>query len=198
MIIWINGTFGAGKTTTAYELHRRIKDAFVYDPERFGYVFMRNVPKEIAKSDFQDYPLWREANYKLLKQVAEDYKGVIIAPMTLTHEVYFEEMIGRLRDQGFEVNHFTLLASTQTIEKRLRKRWEGKKSWAYQQMKERLDCLSRPLFQEHIQTDNLSIDEVVETIAERIGIQLEPDNRSRVKKIIDRTGVSIKEIAWFK
>ena len=42
MIIWINGTFGAGKTTAAYELQKRVKNSFVFDPERFGYVLMRN------------------------------------------------------------------------------------------------------------------------------------------------------------
>jgi uridine kinase len=31
VIIWINGGFGAGKTTLAEELHRRLPDAVVYD-----------------------------------------------------------------------------------------------------------------------------------------------------------------------
>jgi adenylylsulfate kinase-like enzyme len=54
MIIWINGTFGSGKTTTAYELHKRVENSFVFDSERFGFVLMKNVPKEIAKADFQE------------------------------------------------------------------------------------------------------------------------------------------------
>ena len=33
MIIWINGGFGAGKTTLAEELHCRLPDAVVYNPE---------------------------------------------------------------------------------------------------------------------------------------------------------------------
>ena len=33
VIIWINGGFGAGKTTLAQELHRRLPDTVVYDPE---------------------------------------------------------------------------------------------------------------------------------------------------------------------
>ena len=120
MIIWINGTFGSGKTTTAYELQKRIDQSFVYDPERLGYVFMSNVPKEIAKNDFQDYPLWREANYSLLKKLAEAYTGIIIVPMTLTNETYFNEIIGKLKDSGLDVKHFTLSASKTTIKKRLK------------------------------------------------------------------------------
>ena len=36
MIIWINGAFGSGKTQAAYELCRRMRGAYVYDPENAG------------------------------------------------------------------------------------------------------------------------------------------------------------------
>ena len=38
MIIGINGAFGAGKTQAAYELQRRRKGAYVYDPENLGFL----------------------------------------------------------------------------------------------------------------------------------------------------------------
>jgi gluconate kinase len=198
MIIWINGTFGSGKTTTAYELQKRVKNSFIFDPERFGYVLMRNVPKEIAKDDFQDYPIWRETNYSLLKQITESYKGILIVPMTLTNEEYFKEIIGRLREDGIILKHFTLSASKLTIAKRLRKRFEGVNSWAYQQMETRLSSLSQETFQEHIHTDNLSIEEVVETIARLSSIEILPDRRTKIKKVIDRFSIKLKEIGILK
>src|SRR5690625_4057327 len=186
MIIWINGTFGAGKTTTAYELHKRLPHSTVYDPERFGYVLMANIPKDISKGDFQDYPLWREANFQLLKQISEEYQGIIIVPMTLTNERYFAEIISRLRDDGNEVKHFTLSATKKTVQKRLTKRFEGKSSWAYQQAEERITRLSKGIFGKHIQTDGLSIDEVVERIAAQANLDLPPDHRTKFrKKLID-------------
>ncbi|MBE1553664.1 AAA family ATPase [Sporosarcina limicola] len=198
MIIWINGTFGSGKTTAAYELQKRLQNSFVYDPERFGYVFMANVPKEISKADFQDYPLWREANYALLKQITEQFEGTIIVPMTLTDENYFEEIVGRLRANEVEVKHFTLSASEETVQKRLWKRFEGKKSWAYKQMEQRLSSLAKETFKEHIQTDSMSIDEVVEMIAKQAGVKLERDYRSKYRKSYERLIVKMKEIGWFK
>jgi gluconate kinase len=198
MIIWINGTFGSGKTTTAYELHKRVENSFVYDPERFGFVLMANVPREISKGDFQNYPLWREANYKLLKQISEEYKGTIIIPMTLTNEQYFTEIVGRLRGDGVEVKHFTLSASKQTIEKRLRQRFEGKNSWAYGQMDGPLKELSKDLFQTHLETDNMTIDEVVEEIGRLSGVPLLPDHRTKFKKVIDRQKVKLKELGFLK
>jgi cytidylate kinase len=198
LIIWLNGTFGSGKTTTAYELQKRVPNSFVYDPERFGYVLMANIPKEMSKEDFQDYTIWRESNYALLKQVAEGYKGIIIVPMTLTNELYFEDIIGRLKADGIEVKHYTLAASPQTVQKRLRKRLEGKNSWAYQQIDKRLELLANNAFKEHIQTDRKTIEEVVETIAHRSGITLLPDHRSNLAKISDRLSVKMKEIRLFK
>ncbi|WP_243300219.1 AAA family ATPase [Bacillus litorisediminis] len=198
MIIWINGTFGSGKSTTAYELQRRIRSSFVYDPERFGYVLMRNVPKEIAKSDFQDYPLWREANYQLLKQISQDYKGTIIVPMTLTNEIYFNEIIGKLKNDGIEIKHYTLMATEKTIEKRLRQRFEGKRPWAYQQMEARLKSLASDFFKEQIMTDHMSVDEVVATIAKRSGVKLLPDRRTKIKKRVDRLIISLKEMGLLK
>ncbi|GIN72022.1 tunicamycin resistance protein [Bacillus sp. J14TS2] len=198
MIIWVNGTFGSGKTTAAYELQRRVEGAFVYDPERFGYMLMANVPKEVAKDDFQDYSLWREANYRLLKQLDQEYNGVLIVPMTLTNEQYFDEIIGRLRENGVIVQHFTLKASKSTIKKRLLKRWEGENSWAYQQAEGRLQSLENSLFKEHIQTDSLSIEEVVKTIARLSEVELKPDHRNPWRKKLDRLAVSLKEIGIIK
>ena len=44
----------------------------------------------------------------------------------------------------------------------------------------------------------MTIDEVVETIAARCGIKLQPDYRSHVKKLLDRLFITIKEISLFK
>jgi predicted kinase len=41
VIIWINGGFGAGKTTLAEELHRRLPDAVVYNPEDVGLMLWK-------------------------------------------------------------------------------------------------------------------------------------------------------------
>ena len=57
VIIWINGGFGAGKTTLAEELHRRIPEAVVYDPEDVGLMLRKWIP---SNGDFQHLPSWRE------------------------------------------------------------------------------------------------------------------------------------------
>jgi chloramphenicol 3-O-phosphotransferase len=80
MIIWLNGAFGAGKTQTAFELHSRIPDSYVFDPE------------------------------------------------------YYEQTVGALRETGVQVHHLTLLASRQTILRRLRRRGDRRNSWGARQL----------------------------------------------------------------
>ncbi|KLV24212.1 AAA family ATPase [Niallia circulans] len=198
MIIWINGTFGAGKTTTAYELVKRLEKAFVFDPERFGYVLMKNIPPALQKDDFQDFPLWRETNYSLLKQITRDYDGIIIVPMTITNEAYFHEIISRLKNDQIIVKHVTLMASKATIKKRLRSRLEGEDSWAYKQAESRLKQLERSLFREHVDTNGLCIEEVIEKVAQAIGLNLKEDKRNPFRKRTDRLWNKLKEISLFK
>lgn len=130
MIIWINGSFGAGKTTLAYSLKKKIKHSFIYDPEILGSILSRIAFKK--KEDFQDYQLWRGLNRRILKVL--DYSGrVIIVPMTLTNKQYYEEIVGELKKAGLNIKHFILLASKQNLIERLDKRGDSTQ-WAYQQI----------------------------------------------------------------
>ena len=84
MIIWLNGAFGAGKTSCAYELKRRIPNSYVYDPENIGYFIFNNIPNEMKKADFQDYEQWRTFNYSILKELYRNYSETIIVPIQPT------------------------------------------------------------------------------------------------------------------
>ena len=57
MIIWINGAFGAGKTSLAAELMARRPSWILFDPEYLGYAVREYVTPETG--DFQDLPEWR-------------------------------------------------------------------------------------------------------------------------------------------
>ncbi|QOR65072.1 AAA family ATPase [Cytobacillus suaedae] len=194
MIIWVNGAFGAGKTQTAYELHRRIPNSCIYDPENIGFFINKNIPKEIQNEDFQDYPIWRELNYTMLKHIDSEYKGVIIVPMTIVNPEYFKEIVIKLRNKGITVKHFVLWASKDTLEKRLRSRGESKNSWAANQIDRCMRGLNDDIFQQRIDTNRMTIDNVVETIASEAGITLLPDNRNIIKKKFDRIRTQLKQI----
>lgn len=55
MIIWLNGSFGVGKTMVATNLNKNLNRSIIYDSELIGTFLMDNLP--IKKNDFQDYEL---------------------------------------------------------------------------------------------------------------------------------------------
>lgn len=194
MIIWINGAFGAGKSQTAYELHRRTINSYLYDPENAGYFIQKNTPKTIHKDDFQNYSMWREFNYSMLKHLDSAYEGVIIAPMTIVNPPYFNEIVGKLRADGVLIHHFALCASEHVLRKRLRSRGESSNSWAVQQIDRCVTGLADQTFQHHIDTDNMSVEDNVEYIASMSNISLLPDNRGSLKRVYDRVITQVKQI----
>ncbi|PYI51027.1 AAA family ATPase [Paenibacillus flagellatus] len=196
-ILWINGAFGAGKTQTAYELHRRIPESFVFDPENAGYYIRKNLPKGAAKDDFQDYAMWREFNYAMLNHLRREYNGVVIAPMTVVNPRYFEEIVGRLRDDGAIVHHFALCVSKEELYRRLRGRGEKADSWPVRQIDRCVEGLAAEVFKHHLQTDHMPIETVAETIASMSGITLVPDRKGKLGKKLDRLKTQLKHIRFF-
>ena len=49
-VLWLNGTFGVGKTTTARLVVERAAGVRVYDPER---VLLRHHPPDVEVTDVQ-------------------------------------------------------------------------------------------------------------------------------------------------
>ncbi|MEF3309985.1 AAA family ATPase [Paenibacillus sp. GYB004] len=197
MILWINGAFGSGKTQTSYELCRRMPHSYVYDPEQAGFYIRKNIPKQTAEEDFQHYPMWRELNYSMLSYINQRYDGTVIVPMTVTDPDYFQEMVGRLRADGVTVHHYTLIASKESLLKRLRSRGDGSGSWAARQIDRCIDGLAGDVFRHHLDTERLSVEEAAEAIAAMSDIRLQPDRRGTLRKRADRIWTQLKHIRLF-
>lgn len=197
MIVWLNGAFGAGKTTAAFELHRRLPGSFVYDPEEVGFFLRKNLPDACHTADFQDMPLWRSFNFQILKELHESYDGPVIVPMTLVDPAYFEEIVGRLEDEGVPVVHIVLYASRETILKRLRKRSLGRlgsEAFAVEAIERCMDFFERPGIGIRIVTDGVSVEQVAERIAGACALRLPPERRGRLVRQLDRLWTAIGHI----
>lgn len=193
MIIWINGAWGAGKTTTAVELHQRLENSFIFDPEEAGFYINKTIPKALKKNDFQDFKEWRQINTQMIKLLASEYKGTIIIPMTLIKQEIVDEIIGSLKAEGYLINHYLLETNSEMLHKRLSKRFESQTSWARSRIDEAIEGLERLSDIKTINTNDRSIEEVVDLIARDAGLLLKADNRKPIKKKIDRFLISFKE-----
>ncbi|MBL1075214.1 ATP-binding protein [Nocardia sp. 2] len=199
MLLWINGPFGGGKTQTAFELERRLPGSVVCDPEMVGFGLHRTIPAEL-RTDFQDFPAWRQGVFEVLDLVLKKHDGVVIAPMTVVVPQYFEETVGRLRESGHDVKHFALLAEPGTVVGRLRERGlYGLRhdSWALAQVDRCLDALADPRFAEHIHTDHIDITDVADRIAASAGLTLEPDTDGPIRTRLRRALVGVKHMRFF-
>ena len=197
MIVWINGAFGAGKTTAAYELHRRLADSFVYDPENVGYFLRKNMPQACHTPDFQDMALWRGFNYQLLKELHDTYGGTVIVPMTLVNPVYYREIVQRLADEGVPVLHVILYASRETILKRLRRRSLrrlGGEVFAVEAIGRCLDFFDHHAPGIRLETDRMTVEQVVERIGQESGLTLLPDKRGKIARRADRLKTRLRHI----
>ena len=119
VIIWINGGFGAGKTTLAGELHRRLPGALVYDPEDVGLMLWKWMP---PNGDFQHLPAWRELVVATALSLRRHHAETLIVPMSLIRGAYRAQILGGLAEAGEEVLHVFLEADAGVLRERLNAR----------------------------------------------------------------------------
>lgn len=119
VIIWINGGFGAGKTTLAEELHGRMPDSVLYNPEDVGLMLWKWLP---PKGDFQHLPSWRELVVATALSLRRHHAPTLIVRMSLIRDGYRDEILDGLRQAGERVLHVFLNPDREVLRERLNAR----------------------------------------------------------------------------
>lgn len=119
MIIWVNGAFGAGKTSVVEALRGHLPDALVYDPEEVGFMLRHLVPPS-PTGDFQDLPIWRRLVVTSAVELRATYQADLLVPMTLVDAGYRREILGGLAAAGEEVRHVFLAVRPEVLRQRIR------------------------------------------------------------------------------
>ncbi|MFI1160097.1 NUDIX domain-containing protein [Streptomyces sioyaensis] len=116
MIVWLNGTFGAGKTTAAQELLDLLPGSTLYDPELLGSGLRLMLPAKRFEEidDYQDLPAWRRLVVDTAAALLTEVPGPLITPMTLLRQEYRDEIFGALAARRIPVRH-VLLHAEETI-----------------------------------------------------------------------------------
>ncbi|GII77786.1 ATP-binding protein [Sphaerisporangium rufum] len=119
MIVWLNGTHGAGKTTTAALVQRLIPGSRVFDAEKVGETLMDITPGLPATDNFQHWPPWRPLVVETARRVLAYTGGTLVMPMTVLVEEYWREIRAGLAEHAVPVRHFVLHADQDTLRRRI-------------------------------------------------------------------------------
>ena len=174
MILFVNGSFGVGKTTVGRILREQIKGSVLYNPEWTGSVLMR-LPFKFRGSgtdDFQDVDLWRKSVVSGIKIFRRFARETVIVPMAFYRKDYLDEIVGGVRKFDKQVRVFCLKGSLETMLERLEKRGEnieaGEDNWSIRKANECIESHKDKSFGEAIITDELNAVEVADEILRRL------------------------------
>lgn len=182
MIVWLNGAYGAGKTTTARELIELIPNSALFDPEVIGGALTQLLPPKCLAEvgDFQDLPIWRRLVIDTAAAMLAELGGTLVVPMTLLRQEYRDEIFGGLAARRIAVRHI-LLAPAETI---LRARIAGReippdlpdgemrvRQWSYEHIEPYRTALASWLTADAhpVDTSDLSPYETAARLAEAFG-----------------------------
>lgn len=180
MIVWINGTFGAGKSSTARELTGLLPDSTLFDPEFIGDALRVLLPrKRLAEvCDYQDLPSWRRLVVDTAAAMLSEVGGVLVVPMTLLRQEYRDEIFGGLAARRIAVRHVLLAPEETILRERIATREEPGsaqdvdvrvRQWAYEHIPAYQHALGWLTADAHV-VDNgaLTVRETAERIAEAV------------------------------
>lgn len=162
MIIWISGPYGVGKSTLAEAMAAKMNNALIFDAEEVGNAVRGNYPDCPYGYIFEDYPLWGEFCYLLLKDVHEKFHKDILVPMTLLRSESYS-IIERLLRDGIYTRLVVLEASYQTVHDRILARGEEEGCWCMENI-ELARAGSAALPGTHIQTDGKSVENLMDEL----------------------------------
>lgn len=119
MIIWLNGTHGAGKTTTSTLVQELVPGSRVFDAEKVGETLMDIRPGLPERDNFQHWPPWRPLVVETARRVLDYTGGTLVVPMTVLVEPYWREISDGLAGHGIPVRHVLLHADQDTLRGRI-------------------------------------------------------------------------------
>ena len=156
MILFLNGAFGAGKTTVARALVKRLPRAVLFDPELAGIALQR-----IGRvGDFQDLRLWRRLTIIGIR-IARLFAKNVVVPMAFSNAEYLREIRDGVARFDDDVRHVCLVAPYDVVLARLRQRGAG--AWEERRARECCEAHVRPEFAEQIDATR-AVGEIVEEI----------------------------------
>jgi 8-oxo-dGTP pyrophosphatase MutT (NUDIX family)/predicted kinase len=124
VILWLNGAFGAGKSSTARELADLMPASTLYDPGPAGRSLLKALPASRRESvaDFPELPSWRRLVVETAAALLAEAGGTLLVPMALLNQDHRDEIFGALAARRIPVRHVLLHAEETILRDRIKRR----------------------------------------------------------------------------
>ncbi|GAB3115185.1 NUDIX hydrolase [Streptomyces calidiresistens] len=124
MIIWLNGAFGAGKTSVAGELVELLPGGVLFEPGRLTAVLRGTLPVKSWEEtgDVRNLPAWRRLVVEAVAAVHRETGGTLVVPGSLLDRSHRDEIFGGLAACGLSVRHLLVHVDEAVLRHRLRDR----------------------------------------------------------------------------
>jgi hypothetical protein len=120
MILWLNGAFGVGKTTTAQAILEAAPAWRLFDAEHVGLLLATNL-SGVEFDDFQDLAPWRSLVPLIASEVSDFTGDDLLVVQTVLVQDHWEEMRSRFSERQQEVVHVVLDAPATVLASRIKK-----------------------------------------------------------------------------
>lgn len=179
MIVWLDGTFGVGKSTVASKIVEKLSDRQVkyLDSDFYWSEFLKKLFAKTTKFYFPKIEGLDPQNNKqfinrfkyLIKEEAKDTDKLIIIAMALTQKECKEGLLDCLIQQGMHVLHIILLADIKTIQLHVAHDSDARKRKALEDFASNISFFQNNFEKAlRFQVDNKTADEIADNIIEMI------------------------------
>ena len=107
MLLWLNGPFGVGKSTTAREVVKCSPGWRTFDPEGVGLMLRGNL-SDRPFDDFQELAAWRVLVPRVADEIHRLTGEELVAVQTVLNEDYWRELRSGFHSLGGDVFHAVL------------------------------------------------------------------------------------------
>lgn len=167
VIVFLNGAFGVGKTSTARALQEALPESLIFDPESVG-AMLRDTLKERTDwpGDYQSLPAWGRIVIATVRELRRDYEQPLIVPMTVWRVEVWRHLRDGFQEADSELRAFRLTASEETLRARIlgRPDAEGPHGWCLRHMPVAIAALRDEEYGTEIRTDERTPDEIATVI----------------------------------
>lgn len=167
MIIWLDGTYGIGKTTVAEQLKKVLQN------KNIKFLNSDYLYTEIIKRDsLSGGGAVPQNNINFLRVIRNEIQeelvstdGILIIDMALTQKESKELLFDYLKNEGIAIKHFILTASINTIKKRIENSENRDKVLAYSYLEQNIHFLNSNYDDAiRIDTENKNSNEIAKEI----------------------------------